>query len=584
MYKPFLDNTDKSRELITTFGGYNHNLVIDDNDFYDEMNLSSDNYPALTPRNKRAFFTSVVGDISGIYSKTKLCYIRDGYLYYGGEKVNSCYFGNLQRERTFVSMGAKLVVFPDMVYINTNDFSDYGTLDAEYTCQSVDAYMCRGDGVTINDYAVGSAPPEDAVNGDLWLDTSGEKHILKQYSESLDAWNDAVATYVALESAGIGAEFKIGDGITLSGFDEIGIGGAYIIKDCGNDYITVSGTVECACLLEGEFTVKREVPQMDFVCENNNRLWGCNSQKNEIYASKLGDPTNFNVFSGISTDSYAVSVGSDGDFTAAVSFRGYILFFKENCLHKIYGSNPPYTLTTSFIRGVQKGSHNSVKCLNETLYYKSPTGICAYEGGVPVDISAPLGNEYYTNGVGGTYKNKYYICLTDKLNNRTLFCFDESHALWHKEDNINICSFANNNCNLYFLEKTGDTYRLGIIDGENMYGNFTGELMGFTTEDTVNWYGETGLWGLHNPLNKYYGNITVRAYGEKGSDFSLSYQCNSKGDFIPVCSKKLGSTGSFNIPLSTPRSDHIRLRIQGTGKADIYSLLRKVERGSEEFV
>lgn len=584
MYKPFLENVDKSRELITTFGGYNHNLVIDDNDFYNSMNLSSDNYPALSPRNKRAFFSSVKGNVSGIYSKTKLCYIRDGYLYYGGEKVESYYFGNSQKERTFVSMGARLVVFPDNVYINTNDFNDYGTLDAYYTCDYADVFMCRGDGDNLGDYAAGPTEPETAVNGDLWLDTSGDKHVLKQYYESIGTWADIGSSYVSICNTGIGSGFKAGDGITLDGFETVGLNGSHIIKDCGEDFITISGTVECAYLVEGELSVTRSVPQMDFVCENNNRLWGCNSQKNEIYASKLGDPTNFNVFSGISTDSYAVSVGTDGDFTAAVSFRGYILFFKEHCVHKIYGSNPPYTVTTSFLRGVQKGSHNSVKCLNETLYYKSPTGVCAYEGGVPVDVSAPLGKEHFTDAVGGTYKNKYYICMTDIYNNRTLFCFDEERALWHREDNIDIRSFANNNCNLYFLEKQGDSYRLGLIDGENMYGDFTGELAGFTTEDEVNWYCETGLWGLHNPVNKYYTTITIRAFGEKDSSFIFRYQCDSKDEYVTVCEKNLAVKGSFNVPLTTPRCDHLRLKLCGKGKVNVYSLLRKVERGSEDYV
>lgn len=74
-------------------------------------------------------------------------------------------------------------------------------------------------------------------------------------------------------------------------------------------------------------TISRDVPDMDFICENENRLWGC--KEDTIYSSKLGDPFNWNVFDGLSTDSYAVNVGSAGDFTACCSYLGYPVFFKE---------------------------------------------------------------------------------------------------------------------------------------------------------------------------------------------------------------------------------------------------------------
>jgi hypothetical protein len=223
-------------------------------------------------------------------------------------------------------------------------------------------------------------------------------------------------------------------------------------------------------------------------------------------------------------------------------------------------------------------------CLNETLYYKSPTGICAYEGGLPVNISAPLGNRYYTRAVAGAYMNKYYICMTDVNNRRNLFCFDAEKGIWHKEDNIDIVAFANNNCNLYFVEKTSSEYRLGVIDGENMYGNFMAELSGFTLEDDFEWYALTGIWGLNIPVNKYYGNFLVRATGDKGSLLSLSYDTDSENEYRELITRDIRKTGSFLVPLTIPRCDHIRLMLRGKGKVKIYSIMRKIETGSDIFV
>ena len=76
--------------------------------------------------------------------------------------------------------------------------------------------------------------------------------------------------------------------------------------------------------------LERRVPDLDFVTECDNRVWGCSSRENVIYACKLGDPTNWFSYRGIAADSYAVTVGSDGAFTGAATCMGYALFFKEN--------------------------------------------------------------------------------------------------------------------------------------------------------------------------------------------------------------------------------------------------------------
>jgi hypothetical protein len=38
------------------------------------------------------------------------------------------------------------------------------------------------------------------------------------------------------------------------------------------------------------------------------------------------------------------------------------------------------------------------------------------------------------------------------------------------------------------------------------------------------------------------------------------------------------------FPVTTPRCDHLRLLIEGKGKVTIYSLMRKIESGSDMYV
>lgn len=582
MYNPRLGELQTSREIINRFKGYENNLVIDENAFCFTENMGFGAYPSVSPRNKRVFFNVQGERLHCLCSKEKIIYINNGFLYYGGEKVEGLFFPDIDEERKFVSIGAKLLIFPDKVYLNTEDFNDYGSLEAVFESEgNVILGMCKADGEFYGEYAVSSNAPEEPENGDLWLDTSGNPHILKQFSESLGYWIELAETYIRISCPGIGVPFNQYDGVTCVGLDEAGFSGSHIIRDKGDDYIVITGVLDSNVEITGKVTVERRVPDMDFVCEYGNRVWGCSSENNEIYASRLGDPSNFNTFMGISTDSYAVSVGTDGPFTGALSYRGYVLFFKENCVHKIYGQNPPYTVTTSYIRGVQKGSHRSLVCLNETLYYKSVGGVCAYEGGVPVCVSKDLGDAYYSQAVAGACFNKYYICMSDKNGNRHLFVYDEEKALWNREDGIDIREFSSNNCNLYFVMKSGDEYRIGLIDGENRYGSFTGELKGYSEEDDFSWAAESGLWGLSLPENKYYSNIVIRAAGSKGARLKVFFEYDSRKLWVKQIDTVFEETGSLLLPFITPRCDHMRIRIEGKGDIKIYSIARKIESGSD---
>lgn len=584
MYNPAVYEMGKTQELISSFGGFDCNSVIPDNCFKDECNMGVVDYPLLSPRNKRAFF-NIQGDrLHGLFGKSKLIYINNGLLYYGGEAVEGLYFPDIDKERQFVSMGAKVLIFPDKFYINTADLSDFGSLEAGFMTGhgfTVTCSLAKGDGDLYEGYVVSSAAPEEVKNGDLWLDTSVTPNELKQYSDSIGMWMPLAETYVRISCAGIGRNFEVYDGITLNGFENEDLNGSHIIRDKGDDFITVTGIIPNTISQTAPITVERVLPEMDFVVESGNRLWGCNSEKNEIYASKLGDPKNFDSYLGISTDSYAVTVGTDGEFTGAVSFRGYIIFFKEHCIHKIYGQNPPYTVNTSYIRGVQKGSNKSLCVVNETLYYKSPNGICAFEGGVPVDISSALGGVYYTDAVAGVLGNRYYICMSDKNRKRVLFNYDESRNIWHREDNIDVKEFANHNGNLYFIGVMNGEKRLCLADGENVYGNFPSELSGWFLEEDFNWSCETGLWGLSIPENKYYSNITLCVSGEKGTRIHIDFQTDESGKWEKQMSFSANELGSAVLPFTTPRCRFLRIRIRGKGKGKVYFISRTVEVGSE---
>ena len=244
MYKPPLYSTDKKREMISTFKGYVHKPVIDENEFFYEENLSSDAYPIIAPRKKRAFF-NVTGDgLHGLFSKKKIVYVNNGRLYYGGEPFDGIELPPVDGERFFVSMGTRLIIFPDKLYINTENPDEFGSLEAFFEGEKAQCTLCRGDGDLYEGYSVGASPPENPSHGALWVDTSLTEHQLKQYSAETLTWVELEDKYIRISCPEIGKSFKEYDSVELEGFEAAGLVGNHIIYDKGDDYIVVAGLLD----------------------------------------------------------------------------------------------------------------------------------------------------------------------------------------------------------------------------------------------------------------------------------------------------------------------------------------------------
>lgn len=334
-------------------------------------------------------------------------------------------------------------------------------------------------------------------------------------------------------------------------------------------------TIESQYMQDEAITLSRTMPEMDFVIESKNRLWGCRygtnangETVNEIYASKLGDFKNWNCFEGVSTDSYVASLGTDGVFTGAISYQGYPLFFKENYMHMVYGNYPAqYQINDTACRGVQKGSENSLALINEVLYYKSRAGVMAYSGSLPNCVSHALGNKMYTDAIACAYKNKYYISMINvETAKRKLFVLDTQYSLWHKEDKLNIAQMCSVDNDIYYIED-GTLYSL--------FGT------GGVKEKNVEWYIETGEMGLSYADKKYITRISVRLSMELGAKVSIYIQYDSNGIWehkVTLMGEKLKTITQSIRP---KRCDHFKLRIEGVGDVKIYSISKTLEQGSD---
>lgn len=581
MKLPILNELPTTREMIEKFGGYNHNLRIGEGEFYDMKNLTSSDYPVLSPRPHRGIYASP-NNPQGMIEKDALCYV-DGTDFVINEYHINMGLSTKEEDcpKTLISMGAYVIIMPDKKYINTKDYSDRGNIEATLETSGETTFeLCKIDGSAYKNTQAQDTAPENPKDMDLWLDTSSVPHSLKQYSTINSMWISIATTYIKITFTGVSAlPFNTGDGITISGIenkDLSDLNNTMVVQEVGTDYIVVIGILKKKITITEKISIKRLMPEMDFIIESENRLWGCRygtdvngNVVNEIYASKLGDFKNWNTFASISTDSYVATVGTDGQFTGAITHLGYPIFFKENCMHKVYGNYPAnYQIQTTHCRGVQKDCSKSLAIVNEVLYYKSRSAVCVYDGSLPVEISSALGDMTYTNAVAGTIRNKYYISMADAHGDYHLFVYDTKRGLWHKEDNTHVTDFCTCRGELYYIESGSTTIKT---------------ILGSGTTDTSNisWMAESGVIGTNLPDKKYISRLDVRMKLTVGTRVYFYIEYDSCGKWEHLFTMTGIKLQSFPISIRPRRCDHMRIRIEGDGEAKIYSICKTIEQGSD---
>ena len=578
---PYLKNQPSTRQVTNIFRGYNHNLRIGSGEFYEMENLTSDDYPVLSTRGKRGIFDKT------IYSCKGMCFIPEAGLFYAtinDGKVElyrkpvhgkSTYITELLDNsfKKFALIGKHLVIAPDMKVVNIENFQWY-QLGETWVVNNgtVNIRMCDAKGNIYENITYSTVAPSSPSYHQLWLCTALGSIGLRQYEPSSNEWVSIASTY--LKISGLGEQpFSASDGVYIGGLAGIAasLNGNYVLQYTGHADIVIPGVLleeftpqDC---VKNPITIERKVPKLDFVVEAGNRVWGCKTDTNEIYACKLGDINNWNCFQGLSTDSWVGSVGTPGKFTGAAVQNGYPIFYKENCKHKVWPSaTGAHQITSTVCDGVEEDSDDSVAVLDGTVFYKSPSGICADDGSGITKIGQCLGDVGYRYAKGAIFNGKYYINLMDDRYSIHLFVYDIAKRLWHVEDGPIDRFLASGGGSLYSIS-----------------GNVLLDLSGNTgtPEEAVSWMAVTGDLGLELPEQKYISRLTLRLSLEPGATLEIYAQYDREQEWVKLGQVYGTDLRSFSLPVRPRRCDQLRLKLQGTGMCKIYSITKTLGKGSE---
>jgi len=610
----------QNKQVLSVFGGLNTGLRIPEGEWNEEHGVSARNYPVLStakPGADTVYETARAAGMVAVHTTDGKSYIAvvtgNGVTFYGNGSLNNQHYNlgltsasenDLTEQKQVVCFGAYILIWPDKKYINVNQVSDRGAMAFEGSAaDSFTIEECREDGSSYTHRTVSATEPSNPVDGDAWIDTSTVSTdgfiVLKEYKATVGEWITVTQPYVKLVCSTNNKRLVEGDVVDISGIPaETTIknrmqDGQYVVEKSVVAYtqtvtiqiIVVKGIYGSTSAISGDLSVKRSIPDMDYVTVCENRVWGCkygvvNGENiNEIYASKLGDFKNWYFYQGLSIDSYAASRGSDGPFTGAITYRGHPLFFKENYLEQVYvSSSGAHQIVTTSLQGIQSGCWRSAVIINDILYYKSRDGFYAYNGSTPRCISRKLGDLplSWNNVCAGYEGDVLYV-----QHGTNVLAYDTQLNIWHRAISEGTYEIVSG-----FVNKDGELYaswrqvRVGPGPWATVW-----QLHKFnadTTSGAISWSIKSGVIGLDLAEQEYISRFVIR-FATKGS-MTLKIQYDAGGTWedrgtIPAGDNEKIRTYVLNV--SPRRCDTCRIWLYGTKKCDIYSITKYIERGSD---
>ena len=515
-----------------SFKGYVHGPFGSVESFDEMENMCGKSWPVIRTRDKRKKVRTFA-KFHALFGHDRLGWIDGTDVYYAGAKVGTV----TDSAKVICEMGALVCVWPDKKIYNTVDGSWTG-MEQDTTVTGTVTYTT--------------------------CDLLGE------------AVAHALAVYVKVAATGISAGFKANDVIDVSGSDVLP-DGAYQIYTVEEDSFVVLATMdEDSATQSGGLRLQRTVPDMDYMTQNDNRIWGCSNTTHELYACALGDPTNWYTYQGLATDAYALTVGTPGAFTGIITHLGYVLVFKEDAIHKVFGNKPSnFQLTTTHARGVEAGSEKSLCIMNETLYYLSPTGMVGYEGSLPGDVAEALGDVKYKNAVCGAAYGRLFASMQDDGNDWHLFTYDGRNGYWYREDNSHALEFRYAGGTLYMAKADGT---LWALSGP---GDPALEDTGAAQEGTVSWKILTGDLRMEDLYKKHLQKIMLRFRLAEGATCTVKVNYDSGSwETVKAFTGKADKKAT-TLPLIPRRCDHMRIRLEGSGEMRLLEMNCVLWNGSD---
>jgi len=598
---PRKDRIYKTETLA--FGGLRHFENCGEGEIYDMENMVCDGYPGISTRTERERIATVSESVSQIYMDNGATLSIDkGGLWYNGMDMGLNLERRDMRRAWFVRFGNRVVLMPFGILLNIS-YKILGFAEERNYPPDAEEGDCYAVPTEYATYKLMVRKGEEWKNAGWFAESMAFSSVTKAaafFENGKLYGKDAKANTIRFESLELSAltgpgGLKEGDAVTIEGCTAVsGNNKTAIIREIGEDengngILRFSeycfsmpegedGTAAESCREEGVL-IKRTVPDMDILFEHGNRLWGAKGK--ELFASKLGDPRNWNSYDGLASDSWYLATQGQGEFTAGVSY-GYPRFFKEGSMVTVYGSVPSgFQTTEQQTLGVKRGEERSLVQCNGQLFWNSPKGMVIYHGGTAALQDQTLGDFEIESVIGcGDERYAYFWAyigrhpLLAHLKLQAVLRFDTVRQVWTKEN----CAVG---CRCLTFDQ-GAVYCLNTL-GEVEVLNGAVTESDEAREELFASYVEFGDFTEGTGNRKGVSRLRLRLSVEAESYVKVKIQYDSDGEWKPIRQVGYCGKGTVTIPIIPRRCDHYRIRLEGVGHWKMYGMERERYFGTDVF-
>ncbi len=519
----------RSLQEQTAFGGLEGHPGATGDKLRSMENMSSSAYPALSVREGRRIYHDALKEPPNGAIYHRYLYVASGtYLYYIRDNGSILKLNGLSNTpKRMTVLDDKIYIFPDKVIFDTQT--------SRWIPMEVDI-VCSGD----------------------------------------FTWTENTLTYEGMDWAAKG--ISAGDKLYVTAYGSLA--GVTETQYC--KVLAVSGnslTLDTKPAMSAmSYRFFRSVPNLEGVCAVKNRLWGYVGRY--IYASEEGQPLNFYVAEEaerLSAESpVLMETGTVGGIYACISWQGYPVFFKEDCICKVIGSGArQFELSEVQTQGVTADTGDSLCNIEGRVYYATKQGVYAYDGTYPQRIPIPFPLSPKT-AVGGSDGRIYYLSCEDDGGNRTLYTYDPACRTWHVQEAPKVA----------YMVSVKNALCMVTSDQKVIY---TDGALGRDTEITKNDQASVALQAFVEfgdevccldegiRLHKLY--LSCASEADSVLTVSVSYDGDKK--FATIATLTGARDGWTEIVVPATRCKYYRLRLDMNGPWRIYAIHREYERGRQ---
>ncbi len=615
---PLPEGAKYSKMTKVSFGGLNKRYTLDSGELTMEKNISTNEFPYLTPSEKR----NLVQGLNKYYINAPIDEIQERY------PISMVAFDNflvvVYYERTLVGVTQNCTIKVDYIAddgeFHTGIVKDYG----EDESSARDTIFTPRSILQFNVYDT----PTDPVTGQyvkkllFFPDKASMFMRFKQMTSDYDTntadtdvmyWyeEDKVKKYFFVrfnEDTGLNAEVPNGtDGCFACDGMDVLIKSFTSRREENEDgeLVTVTTPPETASHNYYYFNTDTDetyrwvddasdsensgwkvsiapaVPNIKYATVHLSRVFGVDDDR--VYASGYNNYANWNLDT---IDEYneanswcspsQSNTKADGHFTGITTFQNHVICFKRDFMHEIYNTKNPFRLQDIYAEGAI--DQRTIQDVDGRLIFVSEDDVKIYTGSNPRIIGYKLNMPQYKYAVSGTDNRSYYLYCEGDVNgnDKHLYVYDTFTELWSEQSiDSRVISFAHNKNGMYMLCEDGYVYQMD----SDLYADhkwcFETDLITNKTVDIKHIKKLQMLVDVGKPSHKADMRVYI-LYDDEVFDKDSShlvYSNNKKQGRLPIRVKPR-KTANYGF----------KLHIEGEGYVKLYELEIFVEQGGAMYV